>query len=51
MVKHYPDNYFLPYSPRVKQIIAYANDEAKRSGAEKIGTEHLLLGLLRDEEI
>lgn len=51
MVKHYPDNYFLPYSPRVKQIIAYANDEAKRSDAEKIGTEHLLLGLLRDEEI
>lgn len=51
MVKHYPDNYFLPYSPRVKQIIAYANDEAQRSGAEKIGTEHLLLGLLRDEEI
>ena len=51
MVKHYPDNYFLPYSPRVKQIIAYANDEAKRSGAEKMGTEHLLLGLLRDEEI
>ena len=51
MVKHYPDNYFLPYSPRVKQIIAYANDEAKRSGVEKIGTEHLLLGLLRDEEI
>ena len=51
MVKHYPDNYFLPYSRRVKQIIAYANDEAKRSGAEKIGTEHLLLGLLRDEEI
>ncbi|MEQ3452046.1 ATP-dependent Clp protease ATP-binding subunit [Enterococcus cecorum] len=50
-VKHYPDNYFLPYSPRVKQIIAYANDEAKRSGVEKIGTEHLLLGLLRDEEI
>ena len=51
IMKSYPENYFLPYSPRVKQIIAYANDEARRSGSSKIGTEHLLLGLLRDEEI
>lgn len=51
IMKTYPENYFLPYSPRVKQIIAYANDEARRSGSPKIGTEHLLLGLLRDEEI
>lgn len=51
IMKSYPENYFLPYSPRVKQIIAYANDEARRSGSPKIGTEHLLLGLLRDEEI
>ena len=51
IIKSYPENYYLPYSPRVKQIIAYANDEAKRSGSPKIGTEHLLLGLLRDEEI
>ena len=45
------NNLYLPYSPRAKQIFAYAGDEAKRLGAQKIGTEHLLLGLLRDEEI
>lgn len=45
------NNLYLPYSPRAKQIFAYAGDEAKRLGAQKIGTEHLLLGMLRDEEI
>ncbi len=38
------NNLYLPYSPRAKQIFAYAGDEAKRLGAQKIGTEHLLLG-------
>ncbi|KAF1301542.1 MULTISPECIES: ATP-dependent Clp protease ATP-binding subunit [Enterococcus] len=50
-VKNYPEGVYLPYSPRAKQIFAYAGDEAKRLGAPQIGTEHLLLGLLRDEEI
>lgn len=50
-VVSYPDNAYLPYSPRVKQIFVYAGDEAKRLGSEKIGTEHILLGLLRDEDI
>lgn len=50
-VKKYPQGVYLPYSPRSKQIFAYAGDEAKRLGAKKIGTEHLLLGLLRDEDI
>ena len=27
--------YTLPYSPRAKQIFAYAGDEAKRLGAQK----------------
>ena len=45
------NNLYLPYSPRAKQIFAYAGDEAKRLGAQKIGSDHLLLGLLRDEEI
>lgn len=50
-MKEYPMGGFLPYSPRARQIFAYAGDEAKRLGAQQIGTEHLLLGLLRDEEI
>lgn len=50
-MKDYPTGSFLPYSPRARQIFAYAGDEAKRLGAQQIGTEHLLLGLLRDEEI
>lgn len=50
-VKSYPAGVYLPYSPRAKQIFAYAGDEAKRFGAPQIGTEHILLGLLRDDEI
>lgn len=50
-VKGYPKGAYLPYSPRAKQIFAYAGDEAKRLGAKSIGTEHILLGLLRDEDI
>ena len=50
-VRQYPENAYLAYSPRAKQTFAYAGDEAKRLGALQIGTEHLLLGLLRDEDI
>ncbi|MDN6385339.1 MAG: ATP-dependent Clp protease ATP-binding subunit [Alkalibacterium sp.] len=41
----------LPYSPRARQIIKYATDEARRMKRPLVGTEHLLLGLLRDENI
>lgn len=51
VVKSYPKGIYLPYSPRSKQIFAYSGEEAKRLGAPNIGTEHLLLGLLRDEDI
>lgn len=51
MIKSYPAGVYLPYSPRAKKIFAYAGDEAKRLNAPQIGTEHLLLGLLRDDEI
>lgn len=44
-------NGYLPYSPKSKQILAYAGDEAKKLGAVKIGTEHILLGLLREDDI
>ncbi len=41
----------LPYSPRVHQVMAYAADEARRLNSSLVGTEHILLGLLRDEKI
>lgn len=50
-VKSYVGTHYLPYSPRAKQILNYATDEAKRLGAPSVGTEHLLLGLLREEDI
>lgn len=45
------ENLVLPYSPRARQIMSYAADEARRLNSPLIGTEHLLLGLLRDENI
>ncbi len=36
------------FSPRVKDVIAYSKEEALRLGHDFIGTEHLILGLLRD---
>ncbi|WDF82283.1 ATP-dependent Clp protease ATP-binding subunit [Lacticaseibacillus pabuli] len=41
---------YLPYSPKGKEVLAGAGDEAKRLGASKIGTEHILLSLLSDED-
>ena len=36
------------FSPRVKDVIAFSKEEALRLGHDFIGTEHLILGLLRD---
>ena len=36
------------FSPRVKDVITYSKEEALRLGHDFIGTEHLMLGLLRD---
>ena len=36
------------FSPRVKDVIAYSKEEALRLSHDFIGTEHLMLGLLRD---
>ncbi|HLR88642.1 MAG TPA: ATP-dependent Clp protease ATP-binding subunit [Atopostipes sp.] len=41
----------LPYSPRSRQVMSYAADEARRLNSPLVGTEHILLGLLRDENI
>ena len=36
------------FSPKVKEVISYSREEALRLGHDHIGTEHLLLGLIRD---
>ena len=36
------------FSPRVKDVITYSKEEALRLGHDFIGTEHLMLGLLRE---
>lgn len=38
------------FSQRVKDVIAYSKEEALRLGHDNIGTEHLVLGILRDGE-
>ena len=38
------------FSPRVRDVISYSREEAIRLGHDYIGTEHLLLGLLREGE-
>ncbi|QOR76110.1 MAG: ATP-dependent Clp protease ATP-binding subunit [Thermoflavifilum sp.] len=38
------------FSPQVKEIISFSREEALRLGNDFIGTEHLLLGLIREGE-
>jgi ATP-dependent Clp protease ATP-binding subunit ClpC len=40
----------LPFTPRAKKALEMAAEEARSLGHNYIGTEHLLLGLLREEE-
>jgi ATP-dependent Clp protease ATP-binding subunit ClpC len=40
----------LPQTPRAKKVIAYATDEARKLNHNYVGTEHLLLGLLLEQE-
>ena len=40
----------VPFTPRSKKVIELAMDEARAMGHNYIGTEHLLLGLIREEE-
>jgi ATP-dependent Clp protease ATP-binding subunit ClpC len=40
----------LPQTPRAKKVIEYAMEEARALNHNYIGTEHLLLGLLREKE-
>ncbi|MCQ4574021.1 MAG: ATP-dependent Clp protease ATP-binding subunit [Candidatus Brocadiales bacterium] len=40
----------LPFTPKVKKVLEFSMEEAKNLGHNYIGTEHLLLGLLREHE-
>ena len=40
----------IPYTPRVKKVLALAGKEAKVLNHSYVGTEHILLGLLREGE-
>ncbi|MCW6652484.1 ATP-dependent Clp protease ATP-binding subunit [Aerococcaceae bacterium NML210727] len=41
----------IPYAPRAKKIIMHASNDAKRLGAPKVGTEHLLMGAIKEESL
>lgn len=40
----------IPPTPRAKKVIEYAMEEARKLNDDYVGTEHILLGLLREEE-
>jgi len=40
----------LPFTPRAKKVLEFALEEARSLGHNYIGTEHILLGLLRENE-
>ncbi len=40
----------IPYTPRVRKVLALAGKEAKTLNHSYVGTEHILLGLLREGE-
>ena len=40
----------IPFTPRAKKVLELAVEEAQKLGHSYIGTEHILLGLMREEE-
>jgi ATP-dependent Clp protease ATP-binding subunit ClpC len=40
----------LPQTPRAKKVIEYSMEEARNLNHNYVGTEHILLGLLREQE-
>ena len=41
---------FDKYTDRAKRVLMFAQDESRRLNHDYIGTEHLLLGLVREEK-
>jgi thiamine-phosphate pyrophosphorylase len=53
LVQSGPDNITagkLPQTPRAKKVIEYSMEEARNLNHTYVGTEHILLGLLREQE-
>jgi ATP-dependent Clp protease ATP-binding subunit ClpC len=40
----------LPHTPRTKKVIEYSMEESRNLGHRYVGTEHILLGVLREKE-
>jgi len=40
----------IPFTPRAKKVLEFSVEESQMLGNEHIGTEHILLGLIREEE-
>jgi ATP-dependent Clp protease ATP-binding subunit ClpA len=45
-----PDDRKIPYSPRAKAALVQARKEMRRLGDDYLGTEHVLLGIVRNED-
>jgi ATP-dependent Clp protease ATP-binding subunit ClpC len=45
-----PDNRRIPYSPRAKKVLVEARKEMRTLGDNYLGTEHIILGMLRNED-
>jgi ATP-dependent Clp protease ATP-binding subunit ClpC len=45
-----PDDRKIPYSPRAKNVLVGARKEMRRLGDNYLGTEHVLLGILGNED-
>jgi ATP-dependent Clp protease ATP-binding subunit ClpC len=45
-----PDDRRIPYSPRAKNALIGARKEMRRLGDDHLGTEHVLLGILDNED-
>ena len=45
-----PDDRRIPFSPRAKNALVCARKEMRRLGDNHLGTEHVLLGILRNED-
>ena len=45
-----PDNRRIPFSPRAKKALVEARKDMRRLGDNYLGTEHILLGIMRNED-
>jgi ATP-dependent Clp protease ATP-binding subunit ClpC len=45
-----PDDRKIPYSPRAKNVLVRARKEMRRLGDSYLGTEHVLLGILGNDD-